>query len=82
VLKRVMSMLLQTRAIKSPAGRGRRDDWSQLVGRTVEVWLGSDLVTTGVVDQATSDDRVVWIAAQGIQRRKLYDKLTGYEVWA
>jgi hypothetical protein len=24
----------------------------------------------------------VWIAAQGIQRRKLYDKLTGYEVWA
>ncbi|WP_249336069.1 hypothetical protein [Sinomonas gamaensis] len=75
-------MLLQASAIKSPTGRGRREDWSQLVGRTVEVWLGANLVSTGIVDQATSDDMVVWIAAQGIQRRKLYDKLTGYEVWA
>ncbi|MEA5453861.1 hypothetical protein SPF06_03920 [Sinomonas sp. JGH33] len=73
-------MLLQ--AIKTVTGRGRREDWSQLIGRTVEVWLGGRLVTTGVVDEATADDTVVWIAAQGIQRRKLYDKLTGYEIWA
>jgi hypothetical protein len=75
-------MLLQASAIKTATGRGRRDDWSQLIGRTVEVWFYGELITTGIVEQATSDDTVLWIAAQGIQRRKLYDKLTGYEVWA
>jgi hypothetical protein len=75
-------MLLQASAIKTTTGRGLREDWSQLIGRTVEVWLFGELITTGTVEQATADDTVIWIAAQGIQRRKLYDKLTGYEVWA
>ncbi|KHL00954.1 hypothetical protein [Sinomonas humi] len=72
----------QTTVVKTRTGRGRRDDWSQLVGRTVEVWFQGEQVATGVVDLAASDDTVLWLAAQGIQRRKLYDKLAGYEVWA
>ncbi|WP_334172770.1 hypothetical protein [Sinomonas sp.] len=72
----------QTTVVKTRTGRGRRDDWSQLVGRTVEVWFQGEQVATGVVDLAAADDTVLWLAAQGIQRRKLYDKLAGYEVWA
>jgi len=74
--------MVQASAIKTRTGRGRREDWSRLVGRTVEVWLEGRPVATGIVDQATSDDMVLWLAAQGIQRRKLYDKPAGFEVWA
>ena len=72
----------KTSVIKTEHGRGLRDDWSRLTGRTVEVWLEGRPVATGIVDQATADDSVLWLAAHGIQRRKLYDKLAGFQVWA
>ncbi|MDP5225600.1 MULTISPECIES: hypothetical protein [Arthrobacter] len=68
--------------VKSAAGRGPRADWSRLIGRTVEVWRQGELLVVGIVDQATPDDRTVWIAADGCRRRKLYDKSDGCSVWA
>ncbi len=42
-----------------------------------------DHVLTGVVEQASDDDSVLWIAAEGLSTRKLFDKSTGgYQVWA
>jgi hypothetical protein len=63
-------------------GRGLRGDWARLTGHTVEVWLLGEHVMTGVVDQAAEDDSVLWIAGAGISTRRLFDKSTGYQVWA
>ncbi|MGJ3190337.1 hypothetical protein [Paenarthrobacter sp. FR1] len=68
--------------VKTVHGRGLRKDWAQLTGHTVEVWLLGDHVLTGVVEQAADDDSVLWIAAAGPSTRRLFDKSTGYQVWA
>ncbi|HJV98117.1 MAG TPA: hypothetical protein VJ617_03365 [Arthrobacter sp.] len=41
-----------------------------------------EYVLTGVVDQATADDSVLWIAAAGIDKRRLFDKRSGFQVRA
>lgn len=58
----------------------RRMDWSHLIGDCVEIWLEELHVCTGIVDQATSDDSVLWLAADGSRTRQLFDKYAGYEV--
>jgi hypothetical protein len=63
-------------------GRGLRSDWSRLTGHTVEVWLMGEHVMTGIVEQAADDDSVLWIAGSGAYTRRLFDKSTGYNVWA
>ena len=69
-------------AVKTENGRGLREDWSQLVGRTVEVWQWDKQVATGKVDQASGDDAILWLAADGNETRRLYDKPSGFRVWA
>lgn len=56
-------------------------DWSRLPGQTVEVWLSGEYVAGGVVDQAAEDDSVLWIAAEGIMTRRIFDRASGYQVW-
>jgi hypothetical protein len=68
--------------IKTEQGRGLRNDWHMLVGRTVEVWCLGEHILTGRVDQAANDDAVLWIAADGSRTRKLFDKRSGYQMWA
>ncbi|WP_461163043.1 hypothetical protein [Arthrobacter sp. R4-81] len=63
------------------ARRGLRKDWARLTGRTVEVWLLGEHIMTGVVDQASPDDSVLWIAAAGAETRRLFDRRTGYQIW-
>ncbi|WP_331456852.1 hypothetical protein, partial [Arthrobacter sp. ZBG10] len=74
--------MLGTRPVKTATGRGRREDWSQLTGRTVEVWMQGEHIATGIVDQAADDDSVLWIAGAGADTRRLFDKFSGYQIWA
>lgn len=67
---------------RAGSGRGLRTDWAKLTGHTVEVWLRDEYILTGVVDQASADDSVLWIAAAGNDRRRLFDKPTGYRILA
>lgn len=60
---------------------GLRADWSRLPGRSVEVWLLGQHVASGVVDQAAEDGSVLWIAAEGIRTRRIFDKSSGYQIW-
>jgi hypothetical protein len=53
-----------------------------LVGDGVEVWLFGVHVCTGIVEEATADDSILWVAAEGARTRQLFDKLSGYEVRA
>ncbi len=60
---------------------GLRSDWARLPGRTVEVWHLGQHVASGVVDQAAEDGSVLWIAAEGISTRRIFDKSSGYQIW-
>lgn len=60
---------------------GLRADWARLPGRSVEVWLRGEHVASGVVDQAAEDGTVLWIAAEGISTRRIFDKSSGYQIW-
>ncbi|SCC30295.1 hypothetical protein GA0061083_0061 [Pseudarthrobacter enclensis] len=72
--------MMTTSAIVSP-GRYHRSDWSSLVGEPVEIWREGRRVRTGLIEQATSDDSVLWIAAEGALPREMFDKYAGCEVW-
>jgi hypothetical protein len=58
-----------------------RSDWARLPGRSVEVWLRGEHLASGVVDQAAEDGAVLWIAAEGISTRRIFDKSSGYQIW-
>ena len=60
----------------------RHDDWSRLIGATVEIRCQGDTVRTGLVDQATKDSNILWLAQKGNNPRKMIDKAQGYEAWA
>ncbi|UKA70723.1 hypothetical protein [Arthrobacter sp. FW306-06-A] len=72
----------EQRAGSSGKVLGLRSDWARLPGRSVEVWLLGEHVATGVVDQAAEDGSVLWIAAEGISTRRIFDKSSGYQIWA
>ncbi|MEJ1193186.1 hypothetical protein [Pseudarthrobacter sp. CCNWLW207] len=59
-----------------------REDWSGLTGFLVEVRLSGHRVAAGMVEAVSSEGDHIWIAAEGVNTRKLYDKPSGYEVWA
>lgn len=61
--------------------RGLRDDWQNLVGHVVEVWRLGDHILTGTVEQTTEDGSVLWIAADGAETRKMFDRCSGYRIW-
>jgi hypothetical protein len=56
------------------------DDWSQLPGTEVEIWLSGRLARTGVIDSATADSSIAWAAADGSFDRKLFEKANGVEL--
>ncbi|MDI3210868.1 hypothetical protein [Arthrobacter sp. AL12] len=60
----------------------RHDDWARLIGATVEIRRRGDPVRTGLVDHATRDSNVLWLAQEGNSPRKMIDKAQGYEAWA
>lgn len=71
----------EARQVWTEEGRALRHDWAQLTGHVVEVWLKDDRIMSGVVEQAAADDSVLWLAADGAEPRRLFDKSTGYQVW-
>ncbi|MDR7159821.1 hypothetical protein J2X42_002537 [Arthrobacter sp. BE255] len=56
-------------------------DWKRLIGAHVEVRRGQQLARYGVVDDAMPDSSIVWLAADGINRRTMYEAAEGYSVW-
>jgi hypothetical protein len=56
-------------------------DWHPVVGELVEIRRDNQVVRTGAVEAVTSDDGILWIAAEGAERRTLYERAQGYSVW-
>lgn len=56
-------------------------DWLPVVGETVEIRHGEGTVRTGVVDAVTTDGRILWISADGAERRAMFERARGLTVW-
>lgn len=67
--------------LETPLPAYRHDDWSQLVGAFVEVWLNKQCLRSGYVDDAMPDSSALWLAADEFDGRALIAKVEGYEVW-
>lgn len=59
----------------------KHPSWSDLIGAVVEIRLRGEPVDTGEVEEATADSSILWISANGVRPRTLYDAASGYEVW-
>lgn len=56
-------------------------EWFPVVGEIVEIRLDGRTVRTGRVDGVTSDDQILWIAADGTELRAMYERSEDYSVW-
>lgn len=52
----------------------RIDEWAALQGKDVEVWQLDRMIRRGRVEAASSDSRLAWIKADGIDTRTLVEK--------
>ena len=55
--------------------------WSALIGARVEIRNSGAVIMTGTVEDAAADSSVLWIAAEGIEPRTMYESALGYEAW-
>jgi hypothetical protein len=56
-------------------------EWFPVVGEIVEIRLDDKTVRTGRVDGVTSDDQILWIAADGTELRAMFERSQDYSVW-
>ncbi|WP_230116554.1 hypothetical protein [Arthrobacter sp. Bi83] len=59
----------------------KQDDWLPLVGEAVQIRQYGQFVGAGVVDAVTDDDGILWLAADGVNQRRLITRADGFEVW-
>jgi hypothetical protein len=58
-----------------------QQEWQPTIGEFVEVRLNFDVVRTGYVDAVTHDDQILWIAADGLLPRMMFERSNGYHLW-
>lgn len=58
----------------------RFDDWRRLRGAEVEIWLNDVLQRIGVIDEATEDSAIAWVAADLHGPRRLLERTRGFEL--
>jgi hypothetical protein len=55
--------------------------WRWLIGALVEIRRYDQAVRTGFVEDAMPDSSVLWIAADGVHPRNMYDAAENYTAW-
>ncbi|KUM42356.1 hypothetical protein AR689_00335 [Arthrobacter sp. EpRS71] len=64
------------------SAQGKRvNNWRLLVGYTVQIWDGDDILDQGVVEAVTADGKVLWLAQAGATQRRLVMKERGAGLW-
>jgi hypothetical protein len=58
----------------------RFDDWRRLRGAEVEIWHDGHLQRTGIIDEATEDSTMAWVAADSKEPRRLLERGSGFEL--
>ncbi|MBT2523561.1 hypothetical protein [Arthrobacter sp. ISL-28] len=59
----------------------RINDWTLLVGASIEIRQHGLPLSTGHVDAVTDDGAILWLQPPA-QNRRLYEKAEFYEAWA
>lgn len=57
---------------------GIHAEWNDLLGKQVQVRLGGRIIRTGYVEAVTVAADALWIAAEGVEPRVLYEKARGH----
>lgn len=55
--------------------------WSALIGAVVQIHHNGRIIRSGTVDDVTADSAVLWIAAEGVHPRAMYEAALGYQAW-
>lgn len=58
-----------------------QDRWLPVVGQRVEIRRHGAIVRRGTVDSVTADDGTLWVAAEGLEQRRMFHRSDGFEVW-
>ena len=61
--------------------REKYSQWNALIGARVEIRHHGIVIRNGTVDAATDDSSVLWVAAEGVQPRTMYEAALVYQVW-
>lgn len=56
--------------------------WRLLIGALVEIRRYDQAVRTGFVEDAMPDSSALWIAANGVKLRSMYEAAENYTAWA
>jgi len=56
-------------------------DWQRLVGAVVQIRRENQVIRTGVVEDATPDSSLLWLAADGVHQRTMYAAAENYKAW-
>lgn len=59
----------------------RHTNWFQLIGAFVEIRHNNRTVRSGFVDDAMPDSSALWLAADGIHTRAIFEAAEGYAAW-
>ncbi|MFD1210454.1 hypothetical protein ACFQ36_00150 [Arthrobacter sp. GCM10027362] len=59
---------------------GSHAEWKDLVGRQVQILKDGRTIRTGHVEAVSAAAGALWIAAQGVEPRALYEKAQGHTV--
>ena len=58
-----------------------QSEWFPVIGEIVEIRLNDTTVRRGMVDGVTSDDQILWMAADGAELRMMFERSQDYSVW-
>jgi hypothetical protein len=56
------------------------ENWCELVGKTVEIRIGSRFIRRAEVEAATTDSCNIWLRAEGNDGRQLISRTDGYRI--
>jgi hypothetical protein len=56
-------------------------EWNLLINALVEIRHHGQVIRTGFVEDAMPDSSAVWIAADAIHSRQMYEYAQGHQVW-
>lgn len=62
---------------KAPGAWLPEDDWSVLAGRVIEIHEAGRVIDKGTVETTTADGRILWLAFDGANPRRLWEKTPG-----
>ncbi|MEI2276023.1 hypothetical protein OHC50_00865 [Paenarthrobacter ilicis] len=56
-------------------------EWIRLQGAVVQIRRDDHVIATGTVEDAMHDSSILWLAAEGLQLRRMYVAAEGYTAW-